>query len=776
MSLPSLLARFVSAGAFVCLLASAAAAPAHRDALAGRTPLRVFTTTRREKHFDLMPGEWLLCSSRRGLWMPYLWPGETELHFQKHGACVFALKNGKEGALLGVRLGTQTGRPELRSALRARCDPLTIWCVEEPGIDDVPDLPPGPYYALWAGTVSDLTRVSRLRPLKALHITCNLGVTDLSPLAELSELESLVLRCDDVADLRPLARLTKLEVLHIHNGHKVTDLSPLAALQGLRLLSIQGAESLTDLGPLARLPDLRVLVVEGPKVGDLAPLARLARLTWLGLRGCARVADLRPVARMPHLAYLDLAQCPAVADLGPLADLTDLEHLDLHGAAEVTDVAPLARLTRLRHLDLLGCRQVTDLWPLRRVCQTEPQRVWVEGPLRSRLLCLQRVSPSQINILMGGHYVTSARPPADGRCTWTNIVGRSVPLPAAYACGISRLFYPIRSGRPGTLLDFAWDGPRVTVSADGAPPRLAGILATTAEGRAALSRALVRARGPLVVWVDAASAAELPPLPAGADVTLVAAGLGVPLKSMARTRNLAGLHIQSCGTPVSDLRPIAHLTSLRLLVLPAGPRVTSLKHLARMTQLRTLTVPLAADLDDLGPLARLTQLQSLHLTCAKAPNLAPLAALPRLKTLRLDGDINGERLTGLGQLTRLESLSLDWHGHPCDFAALAQLRNLRALHLTDCRNVADLHPLASLGNLEVLTLRGCDRVADIAPVARLPRLRSLELDLCDGITDIGPLLALQRRGVHVTVDSRLGRQMAAEQPETPPPGLFMSPR
>ena len=783
MSSPSSQARLVPLGICVAILAGAASASAPEDdGLARRVPITVFTTTRREKHFQLMPGEWLLCSSRRGLWMPYLWPDKTTLRFQKHGACVFALgEDGKEGALLGVRLGTTTGRSEIRSAVKLRCNPLTIWCVDEPGIRDVPDLPAGIYYALYAGTVNDLKPISRLKALKALNVVANLGVADLSPLAELTELESLILRCDDATDLRPLARLTKLKVLHIYGGEGLTDLSPLASLKDLRLLQIRAADAVTDLTPLAHLRRLGVLVLQGSSIEDISPLAALTRLTWLGLRHCERLSDLSTLRRLTRLTHLDLSQCPQVADLRPLADLTDLEHLDLHGAAALTNIEPLRNLTKLQHLDLLGCHQISDLWPLRRVLQGQPQRVWVEGPLRNELRCALESKPSRATVMVNGQFVTAVPAPlgrAQDASAWVNIVGRTVTPPAEFACGIVSLVFPIRERHRGAVLDFRWDGPTVTLSVNRGPRTLAGILANTADGRAALSRALVDHRGPLVVWADAKAIPSLPPLPAGSDVTLVTFGLGVPLSALATVRGVTGLHVYSCGTLTTSLRPLAHLTSLRVLHLPTGPRLTSLRHLAAMTQLTSLSIRLDPEVDDLRPLAKLRRLRQLGLTCSQTPDLTPLAALPDLRALSLEGDLDGSRLRGLDSLTRLESLSLRWSGHPADFALLSRLTNLRALHLADCRNVDHLSPLAGLGNLEVLSLRECDRVVNLAAITRLPKLRTVELDLCDGIRDFRALRILQRRGVELSLDTNLRRRLdaATEADGDPPPQLYLSPK
>ncbi|MFW6108627.1 MAG: leucine-rich repeat domain-containing protein [bacterium] len=763
------------------MLAAAASAAGTDGRWPRRTAVTVFTTTRREKHFAVHPGEWILCSSRRGLSIPYLWPDATELRFQKHGACVFRrYRDGTEGALLEVRLGTRTGRPELRSALQAGTDPLTIWCVDERGLQDIPDLPPGRYYALSVPAVTRLQRVARLRPLKALRLSCGDAVADLSPLARLTQLESLTLRCTKAVDLQPLAKLERLEVLHLQLGKGPVDLAPLRALRRLRVLGIHYTEGLTDVSPLASLTGLGVLeLTDCWNLRDIAPLASLTRLTWLDLGGCLRLASVAPLARMPHLEHLDLGRCREVEDLGPLAGLGRLEYLDLRGAAKVRDASPLARLGRLRHLDLRDCSQLTDLWPLRKVLSPRTPQVRVDGALRDHLHAVQAAGPSTVTVVMNGGFVTAVEPrlrQAAGADDWVNILGRAVTPPP---CGrrVQRLFYPLDGVRPGTVLDFEWKGPAVTVSVDQGPRRLAGIVAVGAQGRAALRQALAGPRRPLVVWADAPALEALPRFPEGAEVTLVATGLAVPLRALAQIRNVSGLHVRSCAQAASDLRAIAHLTSLRTLALPGGPRATSLRHLARLARLESLSLRLSPDIADLSPLAALTRLRSLHLTCGRAPDLSPLARLPHLSELSLAGNINGAPLRGIGDLRMLESLAVEWHGNPADFARLARLTRLRSLHLASCRNVARLEPLRALDRLEVLSLRDCDGVTDIGPVARLPRLDALQLDLCDGVADVDALRTLERRGVRLSLDSYLRRRLdAAGEGGEAQPSIFLAPK
>ncbi len=95
-------------------------------------------------------------------------------------------------------------------------------------------------------------------------------VSDLSPLADLSNLQKLDLASTRVSDLSPLAGLTKLNTLIVAST-QVNDLSALAGLSILQTLELDNLE-LGDLTPLANLSNLRRLDLSGAQVADLSPL------------------------------------------------------------------------------------------------------------------------------------------------------------------------------------------------------------------------------------------------------------------------------------------------------------------------------------------------------------------------------------------------------------------------------------------------------------------------------------------------------------------------
>ena len=183
-------------------------------------------------------------------------------------------------------------------------------------------------------------------------------VSDLTPLAGLSALQSLNVSETQVTDLGPLAGLSALQTLTVSNTG-VRNLAPLAGLPALQTLSLKGTY-VTDLTPLADLSGLQTLDVTNTKVSDLTPLAGLSALQTLDVTN-TKVSDLTPLARLSDLQMLHVGGTP-VSDLGPLAGLSALEKLNAD-RSKVSDLAPLAGLSALRWLNVSATR-VRDLSPL----------------------------------------------------------------------------------------------------------------------------------------------------------------------------------------------------------------------------------------------------------------------------------------------------------------------------------------------------------------------------------------------------------------------------
>ncbi|MEO1428521.1 MAG: leucine-rich repeat domain-containing protein [Cyanobacteria bacterium J06633_8] len=74
-------------------------------------------------------------------------------------------------------------------------------------------------------------------------------------------------------------KLRKIQILDL-SSHEISDLSPLAQLTNLRELYLS-YNQIRDLSPLSRLTNLKFLFLESNQIGDLSPLSQLTNLTWL---------------------------------------------------------------------------------------------------------------------------------------------------------------------------------------------------------------------------------------------------------------------------------------------------------------------------------------------------------------------------------------------------------------------------------------------------------------------------------------------------------------
>ena len=224
------------------------------------------------------------------------------------------------------------------------------------------------WYSGEGNQVSDLSPVADLTNLRVLFLHHN-PISDLSPVRGLTNLTDLMLHDTLVSDISPVRGLTNLTILHFH-GTEVTDLSPISGLINLRNLAFSDPDlsdispvaglinletifswnhSISDLSALSGLTKLRTIDLCGGNISDLTPLRGLTGLKELYLVG-NDILDISPLAELTGLTRLSL-RVNSISNLSPLRGLTQLEWLELD-ENDISDILPLAGLTGLTHLDL----------------------------------------------------------------------------------------------------------------------------------------------------------------------------------------------------------------------------------------------------------------------------------------------------------------------------------------------------------------------------------------------------------------------------------------
>lgn len=188
------------------------------------------------------------------------------------------------------------------------------------------------------------------------------GLSDLTPIANLTNIETLVLFNHNISDITPLGSLVNLRTLRLE-VNRIEDISPLANLRMLESIQINH-NRISDLRPLSGLTNLRTLWITSNKVSDIFPLKELKGLRDLYLSG-NKVTDLKAIKEMT-VSDLRLSG-NGITDISDLRDMnqntTGFIHLDLSDNA-IQDASPIGKLSRVTSLNLAN-NQIADVGELR---------------------------------------------------------------------------------------------------------------------------------------------------------------------------------------------------------------------------------------------------------------------------------------------------------------------------------------------------------------------------------------------------------------------------
>ena len=125
------------------------------------------------------------------------------------------------------------------------------------------------------------------------------------------------------------------------NDNRISDLSPLAALTDLTSLTLGGNE-ISDVSTLANLMNLESLALFRNSISELSALSGLTNLIELELYENA-ISDLSALSDLTRLRFLNLSDnaiSDCSSDLLPLSNLSDLMHLNLRNNG-LSDVSTL---------------------------------------------------------------------------------------------------------------------------------------------------------------------------------------------------------------------------------------------------------------------------------------------------------------------------------------------------------------------------------------------------------------------------------------------------
>ncbi|NOQ25654.1 MAG: GTP-binding protein [Bacteroidales bacterium] len=201
--------------------------------------------------------------------------------------------------------------------------------------------------------ISDISFLENLTELQTLDFSYN-KISDYSFLEYPTGLKTLYLGHNEISDIRFLKNLTRLETLSLHDN-KISDIRFLKNLTRLETLSLR-LNKISDIRFLENLTGLETLVLRNNKISNIRFLKNLTRLEKLVL-GDNKISNIRFLKNLTRLKTLDLS-LNKISDIRFLENLTGLETLDL-SFNKISDYSFLENLVGLQTLNLRA-NQISD--------------------------------------------------------------------------------------------------------------------------------------------------------------------------------------------------------------------------------------------------------------------------------------------------------------------------------------------------------------------------------------------------------------------------------
>jgi Leucine-rich repeat (LRR) protein len=205
----------------------------------------------------------------------------------------------------------------------------------------------------------------------------------------------------------------------------------------------------------------------------------------------------------------------------------------------------------------------------------------------------------------------------------------------------------------------------------------------------------------------------------------------------ARLNKLERLDLSGLG--VADLRPLAGLRGVKVLVLDRNP-IRDLSPLAGLVNLEVLSVK-GSSLKTLAGVAGLTSLKALAIDGSFVRDLEPVAGLGGLESFSASG-CRVQSVASLAGLRNLRVLDLG-RNQVEDLTPIALSQSLEEIYLND-NNVRDVRALGGVIALRVLNLNN-NKIKDFKALGSLGGL--MRLELLGMPTEVNPCPALAARAV-----------------------------
>ena len=206
-----------------------------------------------------------------------------------------------------------------------------------------------------SGSISDITSLANLTNLTYIEIQ-GTQISDITPLANLTALTTLKLSNNQISDITPLASMTALTTLELSNN-QISNITPLANLTALTRLRLDDNQ-ISNITPLQNLRALTFLYLNNNQISNITSLGNLTALSTQLNLSRNQISDITPLANLTNITYINL-HSNQVSNISPISGLTAITDIDL-GNNQISTIPSFSGMTALTHLRLYH-NQISDI-------------------------------------------------------------------------------------------------------------------------------------------------------------------------------------------------------------------------------------------------------------------------------------------------------------------------------------------------------------------------------------------------------------------------------
>lgn len=209
------------------------------------------------------------------------------------------------------------------------------------------------------------------------------SIKDVSPLAELTQLDELILKQDGITDVSALKTLVNLTNLDLSMNAEIKDISAVRDMKKLSKLNVS-SNAIENVNDIAGLTKLQYLNISGNEISELPDMSQLTELKTL-LASDNKLTDVTTIGQLKNLEALDITKNSGITDVKSLAGLTNLDETrtymptaemktDLFAAINVNKNFELFNISKMTKADIDNVQKALDAYE----ALSDEQKTYIE--------------------------------------------------------------------------------------------------------------------------------------------------------------------------------------------------------------------------------------------------------------------------------------------------------------------------------------------------------------------------------------------------------------